>query len=83
MQQVYVMDTVELVTNLCHLIPMQDTKAKSLIRSLETLHGLRGRLSTIIVDETRSHQIVARTPETALVDLLMTIRQPYSMNNIY
>ena len=68
---VYEMVAVKLVTNRCHLIPMQDTTAKSLIRSLKTLPGLRGRLSSIIVDETRYHQVLARTPDTALVDLLM------------
>ena len=71
MKQVYVMVAVELVTNICYLIPMQDTMAKSLIRSLKILLGLWGWLSTIIVDETKSHQVLARTPDTALADLLM------------
>ena len=61
----------KLVKNRFHLIPMQDTMAKSLIISLETLQGLRGQLSSIIFDENRSHQVLARTPDTAFADLLM------------
>ena len=53
--QVYIMVGVELVSYRCHLIPMQDTTTKSLIRALETLQGLRGRLTALILDETQTH----------------------------
>ena len=53
MEQVYIMVTLELVTNRTHLIPIKYTLAKSLIRSLEKLQGIHGRLTMIIVDETK------------------------------
>ena len=70
------MAAIELVTNRCHLIPIENTSAKSLIRALETLQGPRGRLSTIIVDETKSQQVLKREPNFALKDLLLGTKTP-------
>ena len=55
-EQVYIIVAIELVTCRSNQIPMKDTSAKSLIRAFETLQGIKGHISTIFVDETKSHQ---------------------------
>ena len=77
MEQVYIMVTVELVTNGSHLIPMKDRSAKSLIRALETLQGIRGRLSTIIIVETKSHQVLKRDSNSGLTKFLLGNKAPF------
>ena len=55
---------------------MQDMSAMSLIRSLEILQGICVRLTTLIVDESMSHQILKRFPNTRIADLLMENKPP-------
>ena len=62
LEQVHILIAVELVTYRSHLVPMKDTSAKSLIRALEQLQSLRGKLSTIILDETKSHSVLISSP---------------------
>ena len=50
-EQIYILVAVELVTYHSHLVPMKDTSAKSLIRALEQLQSIIGKLSTIILEE--------------------------------
>ena len=71
MEQVYIMVTIDLVTNRSYIIPMKYSFAKSLIRAQETLQGLRGCVSTIIIDKTKSHQVLKREQTSGLVDLLL------------
>ena len=54
------MVAIDLVTIRAFIIPMQDTLAESLIRSLEKLQGICGILTTLIVDETKSYQVLMR-----------------------
>ena len=76
MEQVYIMVSVELVTKRSHLISMKDMSAKSLIRTLKTLQVIRGGLSTIIIDETKPHQVLKRDHNSGLMELLLGNKVP-------
>ena len=67
---------VELVTYRCHLIPMQDTSTNSLIRPLETQQSMRGRLTILVLDDTKTHQVLNNSPKTALGTLLHSSQAP-------
>ena len=69
-EQVYIMVTEELVTNICHLIPIKDTSVKSLIRALETQKSKRGQFFTILLDKTKSDHVLQRATGFILHDLL-------------
>ena len=48
---------------------------KSLIRALEQLQSLREKLSTIILDETKSHSVLTSSPGTNALDKLLKYNQ--------
>ena len=70
------MVAIEFVTNRSHLILMEDTSEKFLIRVLETLQKFRGQLSTIVMDKTKYHQVLKRDPECTLTKLLLCTNTP-------
>ena len=43
----------------------------SLIRALKTLQGLRGGLSNIILDNTNTHLVLKKPPDSTLCKLLL------------
>ena len=74
-EQVYILVCVELVTYRAYLITMQDATSKNLIRALEQLQSRRGRVSTIILDETRSHEVLINPPGPNILGKLLKSNQ--------
>ena len=54
---------------------MQDTSSKSLIRALEQLQSIRGKVSSIILDETKSHEVLLSSPGNNALGKLLKSNQ--------
>ena len=57
----YIMVCVELLTYKYHLIPLPRLDTLSFIRGLEILQSLRGRMTTIILDDASFHNPLRQT----------------------
>ena len=56
--KIYILVCVKLLTYKCHLIPLPRLDTLSFIRGLEILQSLRGRMTTIVLDDATFHNLL-------------------------
>merc|ERR1712240_88263 len=59
--KIYILVCAELLTYKCHLIPLPRLDTLSFIRGLEILQSLRGRMTTIVLDDATFHNPLRQT----------------------
>ena len=59
--KIYILVCVELLTYKCHLIPLPRLDTLSFIRGLEILQSLRGRMTTIFLDDATFYNPLRQT----------------------